>query len=125
MKRSNDTDVIRELSSVRKQARNLETALTAASELKWRLHQVDDRPAVGSDRRFSAVCHAIESSQRGLRVESIYLARCAVHEQEHRMLRLCCKMRPFRREHIWSGSGVLVTPPRAVREKAVPREQVK
>ena len=82
-----DRQLVGHLSEMRKEIRNLQSALAVLVEPERTLHEMADRPAVGADGRRAGVGLAVEARQRRLGVEGIDVTGRAVHEEEDGMLR--------------------------------------
>ena len=99
--RADHAQLVGKTGGMRKEAADLETALTMLSECEWRLHQPPDRAAVGADRRWALIGRVVVSRERRLVVEGVDLARGAIHEQEDHALCACRKMRRLGRHQRW------------------------
>ena len=92
MHRADHAQIIRVPGCVRKQAADRQPALPMLRELKRRLHQMPHRPSVRSHLRIAHIRLPMKLLQRRFRIKRVHLARPAIHEQEHAVLRLRRKM---------------------------------
>src|SRR5260370_15800880 len=89
-------------SDVGKQATNLQPALAVFGKGKWRLHQVPDGSAVGTDRRIALIGGVVEFGEGGLGIQRVPLGGGAIHVQENELFGLCGQLSlPLRHSVLW------------------------